>query len=279
MGCHPARYLRQRDDYCSQVIASLKKWGHFVERQRKVVFLGALSAIAEATARLYAKEGAKMVLAGRDASRLAQVAADLTARGASQCSTHAIDLTDPDAVGSLNGMIASLGGSVDAIFLFYGLLGDQQTAEIDPGHASKILTVNFTSASAWCLAGANQLEQQNHGVLVAVSSVAGDRGRQSNYVYGAAKAGLTTLVEGIAHRLARGKARASVVKLGFVDTPMTAHIPKGGPLWAQADQVAARIKTVADKGRAPVVYIPSFWRPIMFVVRNVPAAIFHKTKL
>ncbi|MEQ1697500.1 MAG: SDR family NAD(P)-dependent oxidoreductase [Hyphomicrobiaceae bacterium] len=247
--------------------------------QRNIIILGALSAIGEATARLYAKEGAKLVLAGRDSTRLEQVAADLAARGASGCLTVAIDLVQADAAATLAEMLGSLGGSVDAIFLFYGVLGDQKIAETDSGHASNILAVNFTSASAWCLAAADQLERQNRGVLVAVSSVAGDRGRQSNYVYGAAKAGLTALVEGIAHRLARGKARAAVVKLGFVDTPMTAHIPKGGPLWAKPDQVAARIKAVADKGSGPVVYIPSFWRPIMFIVRNVPAAIFHKTKL
>jgi decaprenylphospho-beta-D-erythro-pentofuranosid-2-ulose 2-reductase len=250
-----------------------------VEHQRSIIILGALSAIGEATARLYAKEGATLVLAGRGSTRLDQVAADLTARGASRCLTVATDLVQADAAATLAKMLGSLGGRVDAILLFYGALGDQKIAETDAGHASNILAVNFTSASAWCLAAADQLERQNHGVLVAVSSVAGDRGRQSNYVYGAAKAGLTTLVEGIAHRLARGKARAAVVKLGFVDTPMTAHIPKGGPLWAKPDQVAKRIKAVADNGSAPVVYIPSFWRPIMFIVRNVPAAIFHKTKL
>ena len=154
-----------------------------------------------------------------------------------------------------------------------------EVAESDAAEVRRIIAVNFASAAEWCLAAASLLERQNSGVLVAVSSVAGDRGRQSNYVYGAAKAGLTTLVQGIAHRLARTKARAIVVKLGFVDTPMTAHIQKGGPLWARPEDVARRIKAVADKGRSPVVYVPSFWRGIMLVVRNVPAFIFHRTRL
>ena len=123
------------------------------------------------------------------------------------------------------------------------------------------------------------LERQKGGVLLAIGSVAGDRGRQSNYVYGSAKAGLSVLVEGLAHRLAPSGARAVVIKLGFVDTPMTAHINKSGPLWAKPDEIASALKRVIERHSAPVVYIPWFWRPIMAVVRNVPSAIFHKTKL
>lgn len=246
---------------------------------KRVIILGAQSAIAEAIARLYAADGALLFLAGRNAQRLSQIAADLKARGAADCKIIALDLATPGAADKLPDIVAALGGPVDAVLLFYGVLGDQQQAEADLATARHLLAVNFTSAAEWCLAAAAVLERQNHGCLVAVSSVAGDRGRQSNYVYGAAKSGVTTLVQGIAHRLAKGKARAVVVKLGFVDTPMTAHIPKGGPLWAKPANVAARIKALAHKGTQPVVYVPSFWRPIMFVIRNVPTAIFHRTEL
>lgn len=247
---------------------------------KRVIVLGALSAIGEATARLYAAEGAHLLLAGRSEERLSQVAQDLAARGAARCSTWPADLAAvTDAATALEAMAAKLGGPVDAILLFYGVLGDQKRAERDVTESRRIIAVNFTSAAEWCLAAAALLERQKSGVLVAVSSVAGDRGRQSNYVYGAAKAGLTTLVEGIAHRLAGTGARAVVVKLGFVDTPMTAHIPKGGPLWAKPGAVARRIKTAADRGQSPVVYVPFFWRGIMAVVRNVPAFIFHRTRL
>src|SRR5262249_36559014 len=132
--------------------------------------------------------------------------------------------------------------------------------------ARTILRVNFTSAAEWCLATADLVEAQGHGSLVVVGSVAGDRGRQSNYIYGAAKGGLGLLVQGLAHRLTRCGGRAVVVKPGFVDTPMTAGTQKGGPLWAKPEAVAAIIKRAAENS-GPVVYAPGFWRWIMLAVR------------
>ena len=111
-----------------------------------------------------------------------------------------------------------------------------------------------------------------------IGSVAGDRGRGSNYIYGASKAGLGVLVQGIAHRLARSGARAVLIKPGFVDTPMTAGVARKGPLWASSETVARTIVASADRG-GPIVYAPVFWRAIMFVVRNLPSTIFHRTRL
>jgi NAD(P)-dependent dehydrogenase (short-subunit alcohol dehydrogenase family) len=113
---------------------------------------------------------------------------------------------------------------------------------------------------------------------VVIGSVAGDRGRASNYVYGATKAGLGALVEGIAHRLARSGARAVLIKPGFVDTPMTAAIANKGVLWAKPEAVARTIVAAAERG-PPVVYTPWFWRGIMLIVRNTPSFVFHKTNL
>ena len=248
-------------------------------RAKQVIILGALSAIGEATARLYAAEGARLVIAGRNETRLRQVSDDLTARGAAECRLWPIDLALADAAVESAKMVQALHGHVDAVFLFYGVLGDQREAERDPAMLRNIIAVNFASAAEWAVAAANQLEKQGSGTLVAVSSVAGDRGRQSNYAYGAAKAGLTTLVEGIAHHLAPSGARAVAVKLGIVDTPMTAHTSKGGPLTAKPGQVASVIKAIADRPGKPVLYVPWFWRWIMLVIRSVPTAIFHKTKL
>lgn len=246
---------------------------------KHVVILGALSAIGEATARLYADEGARLLIAGRNEARLGEVASDLTARGAAECQIRALDLAACDASAEFAAMAEALDGRVDVVLLFYGVLGDQRTAEHDPAMLRNILAVNFSSAAEWAVAATNQLEEQKSGVLVTVSSVAGDRGRQSNYIYGAAKAGLTTLTEGIAHRLAPSGAHAVAIKLGFVDTPMTAHIEKGGPLWAKPDRIAGLVKKAADHPRKPVVYAPWFWRWIMLIIRNVPTAIFHRTKL
>lgn len=246
---------------------------------KKIIVLGALSAIGEATARLYAAQGAHLVLAGRDEQRLSQVADDLSARGASKCTVWPLDLAKSDCMAEFKRMIEALGGSVDAVLLFYGVLGDQKLAETHQAEFDRIITVNFSSAVEWASAAARQLEKQDSGTLVAISSVAGDRGRQSNYVYGAAKSGLTTLVQGIAHRLAKTNARAVVIKLGFVDTPMTAHIKKSGPLWAKPDQIAAQVKAVTDNPKKPIVYAPWFWRWIMLIIRTTPAAILHKTNL
>jgi len=249
-------------------------------KPQRIVILGALSTIAEALARRYAAKGAHLVLAGRQAERLEQVAADLRARGAGAALAWPVDLSlEKDAGGTLGRMVEALGGEVDAVVVIYGLLGDQAVAETDHSELDRIIDVNFSSAARWCMASAGILERQKRGVLLAVSSVAGDRGRQSNYAYGAAKAGLTVLVQGIAHRLAPSGARAVAVKLGFVDTAMTAHIKKAGPLWAQPDSIAAGLSQFIERPSKPVVYLPAFWRPIMSVIRVLPTFVFHKTKL
>lgn len=247
-------------------------------RRERVIALGALSAMGEATLRLYAEEGARLVLAARNSERLTALAKDLEARGAKSAVVWPIDLADcEDPRAELAKMASAIGG-MDATLLFYGTLGDNAKAEKDLDEARQILKTNFMSAAEWCLTVADLIEAQNHGSLVVVGSVAGDRGRQSNYIYGAAKGGLGLLVQGLAHRLARVGGRAVVIKPGFVDTPMTAGIAKGGPLWAKPDAVARIIKKAAA-GSSPVVYAPGFWRWIMLAVRSVPAPVFHKTKL
>ncbi|MFN3522310.1 MAG: SDR family NAD(P)-dependent oxidoreductase [Phenylobacterium sp.] len=247
---------------------------------RGVVILGAASAMAEATARLYAAQGARLMLVGRNAERLGVLAADLSARGASAVEVEALDLAHPaDARAQLADMARRIGGA-DDVLVFYGVLADQARAETDLAYARQTLQANFASAAEWCLAAADLLQAQGRGALVVVGSVAGDRGRQSNYVYGAAKAGLGVLVQGIAHRLALrgGGARAVLVKPGFVDTPMTAHLPKGGPLWAKPEAIAKVVRRAADRGGA-VVYAPWFWRFILLIIRLVPEPVFHKSKL
>ena len=245
---------------------------------QRVIALGALSAMGTATLRLYAEEGARIVIAGRGEQRLHALAEDLRARGAKQVVPWQVDLADCETSRSELGRMAASVGGLDSVLLFYGTLGDNQKAEKDMDEARRILRTNFTSAAEWCLTAADIIEAQAHGSLVVIGSVAGDRGRQSNYIYGAAKGGLGLLMQGLAHRLAQYGGRAVVVKPGFVDTPMTASITKGGPLWAKPEAVARIIKRAATKS-GPVVYAPGFWRWIMLAVRAVPAPVFHKTKL
>ncbi|MVS97920.1 SDR family NAD(P)-dependent oxidoreductase [Devosia marina] len=247
---------------------------------KTVIILGALSGIAEATARVHAARGDRLVLVARHPERLAVLQTDLVARGASRCETIVLDLaSEPAPDRRLAEMIGQAGGNLDVAYVFYGVLGDQHADERDLAAARSAMQVNFLSAAVWCLAVANVIESQNSGVLIAISSVAGDRGRQSNYIYGAAKAGLTTLVEGIAHRLAKGKARALAIRMGFVDTPMTAHVEKKGALWSKPDGIAQKLVALADRPRGVKPYLPWIWRPIMSIIRFVPPAIFHRTKL
>lgn len=248
---------------------------------RKVIVLGALSAIAEATCRLLAEEGAHIAVLGRNTQRLEAVAQDLRVRGAKTVVVETLDLADASNAPAVLDRCASALGGCDSVLLFYGLLGDQTQAEHDWTHAKAILDVNFTSAAGWMLAGADLIEKRPEagGVLVAISSVGGDRGRRSNYVYGAAKGGLSILTQGIAHRFgATGKHRAVAMKLGFVDTPMTAGIEKGGPLWAKPEGVAKTIRQAMDRG-GPMIYAPFFWRWIMLAIRLTPQAIFNKVNL
>lgn len=240
--------------------------------------MGATSSIAAATARLYAAVGATILLVARDETRLEQTAADLLARGAERVETASCDLAVPDdAEQQLVDFIASIGG-MDHIILAYGILGDQGTAERDVQTAEDILRVNFNSAAAWSIAAANFLERQGRGSLVVLGSVAGDRGRRANFIYGAAKAGLATLVEGIAHRFANKGPRAVLIKPGPTVTPMTEGMNREGALWAKPEQIARIIYARAHKG-GPVAYAPGFWRYIMLIIRNLPSAIFNRMEI
>jgi decaprenylphospho-beta-D-erythro-pentofuranosid-2-ulose 2-reductase len=245
----------------------------------RVVILGALSAVALAVARLYATERAALVLVARNADRLAAAAADLRARGAVKVETVSLDL-DIEAASATSHVaaFAAMIGGIDHVHVVYGYLGDQHDASRDPAELAKILSVNFTSAALWCSAAGEFMRAQRRGAVVAISSVAGDRGRQSNFAYGAAKGGLALFMQGLAHSLAPVGARAVAIKLGFVDTPMTADIEKKGALWAKPEEVAIAIRRAAGHG-GPIQYAPSFWKMIMLVIRTVPSFIFHRTKL
>lgn len=241
----------------------------------RVIVLGATSAIAEATMRLYAAENAELLLVGRHADRLAAIAADLRLRGAASAETAVCDLARPGAAAAFAGFVAALGG-VDHVLLAYGTLGEHNEAERDAATAASILQDNFISSAAWALAAAGLLERQGGGSLVVIGSVAGDRGRRANYIYGAAKSGLATLIEGIAHRFASAGPRAAIVKPGPTITPMTeGFASRKGLLWATPERVAAIVRRAADKG-GPVVYAPWFWRWIMLAIRLVPAPIFNR---
>jgi short-subunit dehydrogenase len=243
----------------------------------RIVILGATSAIAEATARIWAAQGARLVVVARDKGRLDAIAADLKARGATEVAPVALDCSKANANVEVDAMVKTLGG-LDIMLLAYGTLGDQKHLEADPEAVRELVQTNFTSAVAWCLAASAVLERQRSGVLLVLGSVAGERGRRSNFIYGACKGGLARLVEGIAHKLTPLGARAVIVKPGFVDTPMTASFEKKGLLWARPEAVAEVIAKAAKRG-GPVVFAPAFWRWIMLVIRHLPTFVFNKLSI
>ena len=242
-----------------------------------IVIFGAYSAIAEATARRLAPSGGRFFLVGRDGAKLEQVAADLQVRGATEAHIFACDLAVPAAaLASIEALYGAF-DTVDVALLAHGTLPDQKACEADAGQTLAALQINALSHIGLLTLLAGRFERQGRGTIAVVTSVAGDRGRKSNYVYGTAKRAVSTFLDGLRHRLAATDVRVIDIRPGFVDTPMTAEFEKGA-LWASPDKVGADIVRAVEKGR-PVVYAPWFWRYIMLIIRNVPAFVFHKTNL
>lgn len=243
----------------------------------KVLIIGATSAQAQATARLFAADGASLFLAGRDSQKLGDVAADLEARGAASVDSMVIDLNDFSRHQELIKTVdASLDG-LEAVLIAHGTLGDQAAGQADFAVAEQELKTNLLSAVSLLTILANLLEARGKGCLAVISSVAGDRGRQSNYIYGTAKGGLSVFLSGLRNRLQRSGVRVLTIKPGFVDSPMTAEFDKGF-LWAKPEDVAKLIHKAMLKGNGEV-YAPGFWRLIMFIIKAIPEWLFRRLSL
>jgi decaprenylphospho-beta-D-erythro-pentofuranosid-2-ulose 2-reductase len=247
-------------------------------KPKTVAIFGATSDIANAVARRYAEAHSQLVLVGRNPTTLAAAAVDLRLRGASETHTLHADFVHLDSLASLAGAAWDRFGGIDIALIAYGTLPCQQEAERDAATAGKVLTINFTSPAILLNELARRFQAQGHGTIAAITSVAGDRGRMSNYVYGAAKGGLQRLLEGLRHRLAASGVGVVDIRPGFVTTKLTAHLERKGPLWATTDQVATDIVRAITTHQA-VRYTPGFWRWIMFIVRAVPRFVFHRTAL
>jgi decaprenylphospho-beta-D-erythro-pentofuranosid-2-ulose 2-reductase len=244
---------------------------------KRVLIIGASSAIAEAAARLWAVQGASLFLVARKADRLQAIAADLSVRGAAKVGTQIMDATDVAAHAAMfDAALAELGG-IDIALIAHGTLPDQKACEASVELALKEIDNNGLSVIALATCLANLMEAQGSGCIAVISSVAGDRGRQSNYVYGAAKGMVTRFLQGLRNRLAKKGVQVLTIKPGFVDTPMTAAFKKGA-LWAQPDDVARGILAAIEKGKNEV-YLPGFWWLIMAIIRHIPEPIFKKLSL
>ncbi len=245
---------------------------------RRVLIVGAASAIAEATARLLAERGDALFLVARRPDALQALAQDLTVRGARQVGVHRMDATDLAAHAAMLDAAERTLGGLDTVLVAYGTLSDQHACERSAELTVRELMNNGVSVAALLTLIAQRLTAGGAGGTIAViSSVAGDRGRQSNYVYGSAKALVSTFLSGLRQRLRPAGISVITIKPGFVDTPMTAAFRKGA-LWAKPQQVARGIVRAIDRGTA-VTYLPAFWRPVMFLIRAVPERVFVRLKL
>ena len=244
---------------------------------KKILVLGATSGIAEATCRVWAAEGASLFLVARNAEKLASVAADLKVRGALYIDTAVADLDDTDKHPELLAhAINSLTG-IDVAYLAHGILGDQTHAETEFTAADQIIHTNFTAPVSLLTWLANHMVQRKAGVLAVISSVAGDRGRKSNYVYGASKAGLSAFLGGLRNRVDREGVTVLTIKPGPVKTAMTSSM-KGSEKFADVNAVAKTIAS-AVAAKKDTLYVPFQWQPIMFIIRNIPERVFKKLNL
>lgn len=244
---------------------------------QRVLIIGATSAIAEATARIYAERGSRLHLVARTADRLKTISEDLRIRGAAEVGHGILDVNDVGAHAAvLDSAWADLGG-VDVVLIAHGTLPDQKACEASVETALAEFSTNATSTIALLTLIANRMQQARCGSIAVISSVAGDRGRSSNYLYGSAKAAVSTFLSGLRQRMAKHDIDVITIKPGFVDTPMTREFKKGA-LWAKPEAVAAGIVKAVDNGRS-VTYLPWFWFGIMTVIRSIPEFLFKRLSL
>ncbi len=241
---------------------------------KNFLVLGASSLIVQKTLELLAKPDYKFYLVGRNEGKLNIVKSHIETISQSQIFVESADLTDFERHQQIFDNAIQAMGNIDYILVGYGILFNQQELEKEPTRIIENYNINALSVILFVSMVANYFEQHNKGSIVVISSVAGDRGRKSNYFYGSAKATLTVFLQGLRHRFAKTNIKVITIKPGLVDTPMTAHIKKN-VLFASPEKVASDIFLAISRSKE-VVYTPWFWRYIMAVIRILPEKIFKK---
>ena len=241
---------------------------------KRILIVGATSAIAEHCARIWAANGDVMHLVARNERRVQIIAADLKVRGASEVTTFCTDLNKTDKHEQLLDAAYDALGGVDILLIAHGTLSDQKSCELSVKETLAEIQTNALSTISLLTLIANRFEAKQSGTICVISSVAGDRGRASNYVYGSAKAMVTIFASGLRQRLYKSNVSVVTIKPGFVDTPMTSGIKKGF-LWAKPSTVAVKVVKAINKKNAEV-YVPEFWWIIMKVITMLPSKIFNR---
>lgn len=244
---------------------------------QNVLIVGATSAMAKSAARLWAQRSARLYLLARNESQLAVLAADLKVRGASSVDCAHFEASDIPAHPACIDRAFDCCGTIDVVLVCHGSLPDQQACERSVTTTMEQLSTNGHSVISLLTLVANRMERQGSGTIAVITSVAGDRGRQSNYVYGAAKGMVSVFLQGLRNRLYRKGVTVLDIKPGFVDTPMTAQFTKG-KLWAQPADVAMDILKAIDRKR-DTLYTPWIWWWIMAIIRGIPEVVFKRLRL
>lgn len=246
-------------------------------KHKSVLLIGATSSIARSLASQMAQQGVALHLAARDSFELQRIAQDLTIRYQVPVSWSVVEAENYDSHPQLIAETLEKRGNLDGVIVSLGELGTQQEAQEDFDKAQRIIHSNYTGVASILTHAANYLEKQKQGFIIGISSVAGDRGRQSNYIYGSAKGALSLFLQGLRSRLAKCNVHVMTVKPGFVDTKMTFGMP-GLFLVASPDDIAKGILKALDKQKN-IVYLPGFWWGIMTIIKSIPEFIFKKMKL
>lgn len=242
-----------------------------------VLILGATSGIGKAVARRWAMDKADLILAARDTAEAERTAADLRVRFGAKARVVEFDALKFESYQQFANGFFTDGSQLAGVVLCYGYMTDQTEAQQNPEAARQTIDTNYTSPVLLLEQFAAQFEKAKSGFICAVSSVAGDRGRQSNYIYGSSKAGLNSFLEGLRVRLFKSGVHVVTVKPGFVDTAMTWGLP-GLFLVAKPEKVADDMWKAVRRGRS-MIYTPWFWRYIMLIIRMIPDFIFKRMKL
>lgn len=241
------------------------------------LILGATSPIARALAAQYAQAGMDIFVAARDESEAERIAADLSIRYQVNVASGAFDALDVDAHHDFVAHVEEQLGPIEVAVLAFGAMGDQEQGQDDFEAARRVIDINYTGAISIAEAVATGMSERRRGAIIGISSVAGERGRKSNYLYGSAKGAFTLYLGGLRNRLAADGVNVLTVKLGFVDTRMTFGMQTAIPV-ASPEDAAAAIFAAQQAGK-DVMYYPRFWRPIMGVIRAIPESIFKKLNL
>lgn len=241
---------------------------------RRILVLGATSGIAQGCIQRWAAQGnVEFVLLGRDLARVQAIADDLSVR---HPNAKAITRQSASSPAEISALVSDVWGEgIDVALIAQGSLPEQQEIQGDLAAVQREFETNAVVPALYVEALASRMQGRGAGRLAVISSVAGDRGRASNYIYGSAKAGLSAFTEGVWHRLGRSKVTVTLVKPGPTATPMTQHLVDQGQRLASVDSVAKAIVRGTDRGKA-VVYAPGKWRVIMSIVRSIPRPIFRR---